>query len=118
MVSAMGAVERTAAETADPVFAAYLRAKAAADDDVLGRSALRTTVVRPGLLTDDAGTGRVSIAEQTGRGSVPRQDVAAVLAAVLDAPETSGLVFELIGGETPVVDAVAALMRKRTVRRP
>jgi len=95
----------------DPVFAAYLRAKAAADEEVLARDGLRTTVVRPGHLTDEPGTGRVSIAAKTGRGSVPRQDVAAVLVAVLDAPDTEGQTFELISGETPIAGAVAAVGR-------
>ena len=111
MISAMGADRRTADETADEVFAAYLGAKAAADDAVLGRPGLRATVVRPGLLTDEPGTGRVLAAANTGRGSIPRQDVAAVLVAVLDTPATAGLTFELIGGDTPVADAVEALAR-------
>jgi uncharacterized protein YbjT (DUF2867 family) len=109
MISAMGADRRV--DQADPVFAAYLQAKAAADEDVLARTELRTTVVRPGHLTDDEGTGRVSIAPSTGRGDIPRQDVAAVLVAVLDDPETTGRTFELIGGETPIAEAVAAVGR-------
>ena len=109
MVSAMGADRRADDETSDPVFAAYLRAKAEADDYVVSRDALRSTIVRPGLLTDDAGTGLVRIAERTGRGSIPRADVAAVLVAVLDSPGTAGRTVELIGGGTPVRDAVAAL---------
>jgi nucleoside-diphosphate-sugar epimerase len=111
MVSAMGADRRADDAASDPVFAAYLRAKAEADEDVLARAGLRTTVVRPGLLTDEPGTGRVFIAPNTGRDSVPRQDVAAVLVAVLDAPATAGQTFELISGETPISDAVAAVGR-------
>ena len=67
--------------------------------------------MRPGSLTDDAGTGRVTIAESTGRGSIPREDVAAVLVAVLDEPRTAGQSFDLISGETPITEAVAALAR-------
>jgi nucleoside-diphosphate-sugar epimerase len=111
MISAMGADRRADDEASDPVFAAYLRAKATADEEVLARDGLRTTIVRPGLLTDEPGTGRVHLAPTTGRGSVPRQDVAAVLVAVLDAPVTAGQTFELISGETPIVDAVAAAGR-------
>jgi uncharacterized protein YbjT (DUF2867 family) len=109
MVSAMGADDRPLDEAADPVFAAYLAAKAAADDEVRSRSGLQSTIVRPGLLTDEVGTGRVRVAESTGRGSIPRADVAAMLAALLDAPATAGLTFELISGETPIADAVSAL---------
>jgi uncharacterized protein YbjT (DUF2867 family) len=109
MISAMGADTRAEDGGGDPVFAAYLRAKAAADDDVRARAGLSTTIVRPGLLTDDPGTGRLTIADSTGRGSIPRADVAAVLVAVLDAPDTGGHTFELISGDTPIAEAVAAL---------
>lgn len=112
MISAMGADRRVDDKPiSDPVFAAYLQAKAAADEDVLARTDLQTTVVRPGHLTDDDGTGRVFIASSTGRGDVPRQDVAAVVVAVLDATELTGTTFELISGETPIADAVAAVGR-------
>lgn len=111
MVSAMGADLRSDDAAADPVFAAYLRAKAAADEAVLGRDGLDATIVRPGLLTDDVGTGTVTIASETGRGSISREDVAAVLVAVLENPSTAGHVFELIGGATPITDAVAGVVR-------
>jgi nucleoside-diphosphate-sugar epimerase len=108
MISAMGAAAGATDDGQDPVFGAYLRAKGAADDNVRARTSLDTTIVRPGLLTDHPGTGLVRIAESTGRGSVPRADVAAVLVALLDTPGTAGQTFELISGDTPVADAVAA----------
>jgi uncharacterized protein YbjT (DUF2867 family) len=111
LVSAMGA-DRHADDTAsDPVFAAYLRAKGAADEAIQDRKALDATIVRPGHLTDEAGTGRVTAADATGYGNIPRADVAAVLVALLDVQETGGHTFELIGGDTPIPDAVAALVR-------
>jgi uncharacterized protein YbjT (DUF2867 family) len=91
------------------VFAAYLRAKGAADDAVRERSGLDWTVLRPGRLTDDPGTGTVQLAERTGRAEVTRDDVAAVLGALLESPGTAGLTLELVGGETPVEEAVAAV---------
>lgn len=111
MVSAMGADDRSPQDVGDPVFAAYLKAKAAADDAIRARSGLNSTIVRPGALTDDAGTGRVRVAKSTGRGSIPRADVAAVLVALLDAPATGGVTFELISGDTPIDDAVSPLGR-------
>jgi len=72
---------------------------------------LRWTIVRPAALTNDAGTGRVTVAESTARGSVTREDVAAVLVAVLDEPRTAGRSFDLISGGTAVTEAVAALAR-------
>lgn len=109
VVSAMAADPLATAD--DAVFQAYLRAKGVADESIRARAALNATIVRPGLLTDEAGSGRVKIAESTGRGSIPRQDVAAVLAAVLDEPRTAGRTFDLISGDAPIADAVAALVR-------
>ena len=92
----------------DEVFVAYLRAKLAAEQDLLARPELDTSVLRPGGLTDDAGTGRVTLARRVERGSVPRDDVAAVLMALLDRPG-GGAVLELVAGSTPVDEAVTAV---------
>lgn len=108
VISSMGADGGTR-DGDDPVFTAYLRAKGEADEDISARSALDATIVRPGVLTDEPGTGRVTIAASTGRGSIPREDVAAALLAVLDTPATAGVTFELISGDTPVAEAVATL---------
>ncbi|WP_329456231.1 SDR family oxidoreductase [Streptomyces sp. NBC_01497] len=106
IISSMGA---DSAHEGDEIFDVYLRAKGAADDAVRARSALDWTVLRPGALTNDAGTGLVELAEKTGRGSVSRDDVAAVIAELLGAPGAAGLTLELIGGTTPVADAVRAV---------
>ncbi|WP_043264916.1 NAD(P)H-binding protein [Streptomyces sp. CT34] len=105
VVSSMGA-DREPPEGTDQVFAAYLRAKGAADADVRARAGLDWTILRPGRLTDDPGTGQVTLADATGRGEVSRDDVAAVLAALLEEPDTAGRTLELIGGDVPVVEAV------------
>jgi nucleoside-diphosphate-sugar epimerase len=111
LVSSMG-VESVAdgatPQGVDEVFVAYLRAKLAAEQDLLARPALEVTVLRPGGLTDEAGTGRVTLARQVERGSVPRDDVAAVLLALLDSPR-DGAVAELVSGPTPIAEAVASL---------
>jgi nucleoside-diphosphate-sugar epimerase len=87
----------------------YLEAKAEADRRVAD-SGLDWTIVRPGRLTDDAGTGLVAVTtDMSARGSVPREDVARVLAAVLGDPATIGKTFVVIGGETPVDESVAAV---------
>lgn len=109
IVSSIGADRRADEPGTDPVFAAYLRAKAAADRAVQARAGLDATIVRPGRLTDEPGTGRVEIAESTRLGSIPRADVAAVLVAVLDAPGTGGHAFDLISGDTTILEAVAAV---------
>ncbi|MGW7573563.1 NAD(P)H-binding protein [Streptomyces sp. NPDC054765] len=112
VISSMGA-DREPPEGTDPVFAAYLRAKAAADTDIRSRAGLDWTILRPGRLTDDPGTGRVKPAEKTGRGAVPRDDVAATLMALLDEPGTIGRTLELISGEVPVAEAVRAVAAHR-----
>jgi nucleoside-diphosphate-sugar epimerase len=109
VVSAIGVDEEPPAGT-DPVFAAYLRAKGAADAELRGRPGLDLTVLRPGRLTDEPGTGRVRLSEATGRAAVTRDDVAAVLLALLDEPRAAGLTLELVGGETPIPEAVAAVV--------
>ncbi len=106
MISSMGADAEAPDDAGDPVFVAYLRAKGAADDNVRARKALDSTIVRPGHLSNDPGTGRVTIADDTGWGDIPREDVAAVLLAVLDTPGTAGQMFEVISGDTPITDAV------------
>jgi uncharacterized protein YbjT (DUF2867 family) len=99
-------VDRTPPPGTDDVFAAYLRAKAAAEDDLRARD-LDWTVLRPGRLTDEPGTGRVRLAAKAARGAVTRDDVAGVLVALLDTPATAGLTLELVGGDTPIDEAVA-----------
>jgi uncharacterized protein YbjT (DUF2867 family) len=106
MISALGADAEAPDDAGDPVFVAYLRAKGAADDAVRARTAFNSTIVRPGHLSNDPGTGRVTIADHTGRGDIPREDVAAVLLAVLDTPSTAGQTFEVISGDSPIADAV------------
>ncbi|MFJ9414803.1 NAD(P)H-binding protein [Streptomyces sp. NPDC101227] len=105
VISSMGA-DREPPEGTDPVFAAYLRAKGAADADVRARAGLYWTILRPGRLTNEPGTGRVTLADATGRGEVSRDDVAAVLAELLGQPATAGRTLELIGGDVPVPEAV------------
>ncbi len=105
IVSSMGAdPDHEGEETFD----VYLRAKGRADADLIA-SGLDFTIVRPGGLTDEPATGRVLASERGERGRVPRADVAAVLAAVLSTPAAIGKTFEVISGETPIEDAIAAL---------
>lgn len=90
----------------DDVFSVYLRAKAEADAAVQA-SSREWTIVRPGSLNDEPGTGRVRIATTPFRGKVHRDDVAEVLAAVLSEPRANHKVLYVNGGEEPVEDALA-----------
>lgn len=87
----------------------YLEAKAAADEALVA-SGLEYTVVRPGRLTDDPGTGRVQVATDVGqRGEIPRDDVAATLLGTLDEPATIGKTFELFSGDDEIAEALGRL---------
>jgi len=106
MVSAMGAADPARGSEA---MRPYLEAKSEADA-ALAASDLEWTIVRPGMLTDDPGTGLVEVAPSLSRrGSVTRDDVAAVLAACLDEPRTVRATFDLLQGETPIDEALAGL---------
>ncbi|MEU9983914.1 SDR family oxidoreductase [Streptomyces sp. NPDC050856] len=102
VVSSMGADPD---HPGDEIFDTYLRAKGAADAYVRD-SRLAWTILRPGMLTNDAGTGLVRLEASTGRGPVPRDDVAAVLAELVETPATAGLTLELVSGSVPVAVAV------------
>ena len=104
-ISSMGAGQPPRPGT-DEVWAAYITAKTAAEADLRARD-LDWTILRPGGLTDDAATGRIRLAPPpVPGGTVPRADVAAVIAALLDNPDTRHQTLELIGGASPVATAV------------
>jgi uncharacterized protein YbjT (DUF2867 family) len=105
-VSAIG-VDEPLPDDAGEVWKAYVEAKRDADAS-LRESGLAWTIIRPGTLTDDPATGTVTLAETVDRGEVTRADVAAVVAAVLDDAGTVGHQWELVGGDTPVADALRA----------
>ena len=86
----------------------YYEAKAEADRR-LEQSGLDYTIVRPGGLTDDHGTGSVTVGTDLERGEIPRDDVAAILLAVLETPGSVGKTFELVSGDTPIDEAVRGL---------
>jgi uncharacterized protein YbjT (DUF2867 family) len=106
IVSSMGADNPPPGEE---TFAVYLRAKAAADE-ALAESGLDFTIVRPGGLTNDPGTGQIDAAEHLGRrGQIPRDDVAATLVSVLDEPSTVGKTFEVLSGDKDITAALKGL---------
>lgn len=111
-ISSVGAGEPIPPGT-DDVFAAYLTAKTAAEDDLRRRDGLDWTILRPGTLTDDEPTGEVALAEPPlDVGSVPRADVAAVIAALVSSGGDGHAVRRTLmvtSGEIPIRDAVAAI---------
>jgi uncharacterized protein YbjT (DUF2867 family) len=93
----------------DEVWAAYITAKTAAEDDLRSRD-LDWTILRPGHLTDAPATGRIRLAvPPIPRGAISRADVAAVIAALLDEPGTRYQTLELTGGDSPIAAAVQSI---------
>ena len=106
MLSAMGAADPEAGPEA---MRPYLRAKARADER-LQSSSLDYTVIRPGSLTEDGGTGAIEAAEKLGRrGEIPREDVARTFAAALEDENTYHKTFEILAGEIPIREALRSL---------
>jgi uncharacterized protein YbjT (DUF2867 family) len=103
-ISSMGADAPPRPGT-DETFAAYLRAKAEAEED-LRRRDLDWTVLRPGGLTNAPGTGRVRLASSVPRGRISRDDVAAVIVGLLAAARGIGQTLELVAGDTPIEEAL------------
>ena len=101
-------VAQTPPDSVGVDFLAYQRAKYAADL-ALEASDLDWTIVRPGTLTNDPGTGEVTIAPQLERGPVSRDNVARVLAEVVVRSDVEGIAFDLLDGDVPVADAVASI---------
>jgi nucleoside-diphosphate-sugar epimerase len=106
IVSSVGA---ESPPTGDDVFEVYLRAKAEADAAVMATDR-HWVIVRPGPLTNDPGTGAVRIETEPFRDDVTRDDVAAVLAALISTPAVDRAVLYLSGGDAPIERALAAVL--------
>jgi uncharacterized protein YbjT (DUF2867 family) len=106
IVSAVGAEHPRGG---DDVFSVYLRAKAEADAAVQA-SGREWTIIRPGMLTDDPGTGRLRIDTTPFRGEVPRDDVAELLAAVLHDPRATQKILYVNAGELPWEEALELVL--------
>ncbi|SDM12735.1 NAD(P)H-binding [Sediminibacillus halophilus] len=99
---------REAIQAAPSSFAPYVAAKHYADE-WLKRTDLDYTIIHPGALTNDQGTGNVKAATEVERGEVPREDVASVIAASLENDSTIGKEFQVVTGTTPIKEAISSL---------
>ena len=106
MISSVGAEDPP---DGDDVFSVYLRAKAEADR-ALQDSDRAWTIVRPGRLLDDPGTGGARISVEPARGEVPRDDVAELLHAVLHEPRSVRRTLYVNGGGDPVEEGLATAL--------
>lgn len=105
MVSAIGAHHR---ESWNGDIKPYYAAKHYADR-MLRHSSLSYTIIRPGGLLNEPGTGRITAAENIKGGSIPREDVAKTILLALDEEHTFRRSFDLISGETPISEALSSL---------
>ncbi|WP_407570908.1 SDR family oxidoreductase [Deinococcus altitudinis] len=105
VVSSMG-VDRP--EQMPPFLNAVLRVKAVSDAHVQA-SGLDFTIVRPGGLTDDHGSGQVAMGMPAPRGMIPREDVASIVVACLTDDSTIGKTFEVVAGTHPITEALATV---------
>ncbi|GAA4677193.1 SDR family oxidoreductase [Frondihabitans cladoniiphilus] len=92
----------------DDVMQVYLRAKSEADADVRKR-AFDWTIIRPGTLTDEAGTGTVTVGTRVDSGEIPRADVASLVATAILEGTAVRTQFEAVSGEIPISDALATI---------
>jgi uncharacterized protein YbjT (DUF2867 family) len=96
-------------ESASEGMQPYLRAKARADERLMN-SDLDYTIIRPGSLTNEEGTGRIDAAESLRRyGEISREDVARTFATALEVENTYRRKFEILAGDTPIPDALRRL---------
>ena len=105
MVSALGTNN---AENASEDMRPYFVAKSEADQHLV-QSSLDYTILRPGRLTDESGTGQINAGPSIDTGDtveITRTDVATTIAEVLDKPNTYKKVIEMVNGKTPIPDAV------------
>ncbi|RLQ94535.1 SDR family oxidoreductase [Falsibacillus albus] len=99
---------REAIQSAPSSFAPYVVAKHYADEWLRGTD-LDYTIIHPGALTNENGTGKVKAATKVERNEIPREDVASVIVACLENDETIGKEFQVVSGEMAVKDAVGSL---------
>jgi uncharacterized protein YbjT (DUF2867 family) len=106
MVSAIQAHNRES--WANSPIKPYMVAKHFADRALVA-SNLNYTIVRPGGLLNEVGTGKVTAGENLQRASIPRADVAKTLVAVLNEENTFKRSFDLVTGDTTIPDALKSL---------
>jgi uncharacterized protein YbjT (DUF2867 family) len=99
---------REAIQSAPESFAPYVAAKFYADE-WLRKSELDYTIIHPGALTNEKGTGQVKAAYEVDRGEIPREDVAGVIVATLENDATIGKEFQVVTGNNPIKEAVNSI---------
>ncbi|MFD2924554.1 SDR family oxidoreductase [Halobacillus naozhouensis] len=99
---------REAIQAAPSSFSPYVAAKHYADE-WLKRTDLDYTIIHPGLLTNDKGTGQVEAAYEVDRAEVPREDVASVIVSSLENETTIGKEFQVVSGTKLIKEAITSI---------
>lgn len=88
----------------------YYEAKSAADNYLIS-SGLEYTILKPGRLTNENGTGKIDLGVRTKdrSGAIPREDVAATIKLIIDRPNTFKASYEMLQGDTPITEAVKSV---------
>lgn len=112
------------------VIPAYMRYKYEADKNLVNRTAFKWTIVRAGGLTNDSGSGKLSIGRthlmpmisvrhssghNTSTDSISyrqRDDLAELLALLVRRDDAAGLAIDAVGGETPIKDGLDTVIQK------
>ncbi len=106
MISAIGADPNSQSDRIQH----YLRAKGHADVR-LRSSKLDYTILAPGTLNDEKGTGQIQASEKLPHhGLIPREDLAAVIVETLRNYMTIGKTIELISGSKKIKPALAEVV--------
>lgn len=103
MISVMGLDEPRGSE----VFQVYQKAKAEADEALIN-SGLNYTIIKPGKLTDEDGTGKISVGDLE-VGEIPREDVASVIAESIEHENTFHKTFDLLKGDSSIDEALKSI---------
>ena len=92
-----------------PMFRTYYQGRLASDKSLVegnGQRKLDYTIVRPGWMSQEPGTGKIGAGKCKISGKVSREDVASVLEVCMESSKTIGLAFDVAGGDVPVNEAV------------
>ncbi|KAJ7200575.1 NADH(P)-binding-domain-containing protein [Mycena pura] len=92
--------------------AVYMKWKYEADKNLAARTAFRWTILRPGGLTSEPGTGTAAVGRTHMAPQISRDDVATALAYLLDRDDAAGLAIDIVGGDTPIADGLDAAIKK------
>tara|TARA_R110002050_G_scaffold6781_1_gene27288 strand:+ start:295 stop:918 length:624 start_codon:yes stop_codon:yes gene_type:complete len=101
MLSTMGADDPSISSELED----YLKAKQNADEH-LKASGLNYSIVRPGSLNNEEGSGKIQLAKSLGKhGQISRADVAKTIVSALDENRMKNQTFEILAGDTPIEEA-------------